>query len=71
MSLTLRKAALADIPALNALIAGSARGLSTEDCRAAQIEGALRGAGEVVQFIPMSESLEPLEPVRVFHLAAP
>jgi hypothetical protein len=29
------------------------------------------GAGEVVQFIPMSESLEPLEPVRVFHLAAP
>ncbi len=44
MSLTLRKAALADIPALNALIARSARGLSTGDYRAAQIEGALRGA---------------------------
>jgi GNAT superfamily N-acetyltransferase len=41
---TLRKATLADIPALNALIARSARGLSAEDYRAAQIEGALRGA---------------------------
>jgi GNAT superfamily N-acetyltransferase len=41
---TLRKATLADIPALNALIARSARGLSTGDYRAQQIEGALRGA---------------------------
>ena len=44
MTLALRKAAFADIPALNALIARSARGLSREDYRAAQIEGALRGA---------------------------
>jgi hypothetical protein len=44
MTLALRKAVFADIPALNALIARSARGLSTEDYRAAQIEGALRGA---------------------------
>ena len=44
MSLSLRKATLADIPALNALIARSARGLSTADYRPAQIEGALRGA---------------------------
>jgi len=41
---TLRKATLADVPALNALIARSARGLSAADYRAAQIEGALRGA---------------------------
>jgi N-acetylglutamate synthase-like GNAT family acetyltransferase len=41
---TLRKASLADIPALNALIARSARRLSTEDYRPQQIEGALRGA---------------------------
>jgi GNAT superfamily N-acetyltransferase len=40
----LRKATLADVPALNALIARSARILSTEDYRAPQIEGALRGA---------------------------
>jgi GNAT superfamily N-acetyltransferase len=40
----LRKATLADIPALNALIARSARILSTEDYRPPQIEGALRGA---------------------------
>src|SRR5450755_2352295 len=44
MTVALRKAALADIPALNALIARSARGLSTGDYRAQQIEGALRGA---------------------------
>jgi len=44
MTLALRKAVFADIPALNALIARSARGLSGEDYRAAQIEGALRGA---------------------------
>jgi N-acetylglutamate synthase-like GNAT family acetyltransferase len=41
---TIRKAALADIPALNALIARSARGLSAADYRSEQIEGALRGA---------------------------
>jgi N-acetylglutamate synthase-like GNAT family acetyltransferase len=40
----LRKATVADIPALNALIARSARGLSTADYSARQIEGALRGA---------------------------
>ena len=41
---TLRKAVTADIPALTALIARSARGLSTADYRPLQIEGALRGA---------------------------
>lgn len=41
---TLRKATRADIPALNALIARSARGLSAADYRTEQIEGALRGA---------------------------
>lgn len=41
---TLRKATHADIPTLNALIARSARGLSTEDYSPPQIEGALRGA---------------------------
>jgi GNAT superfamily N-acetyltransferase len=41
---TLRKATTADIPALDALIARSARGLSTGDYSPAQIEGALRGA---------------------------
>jgi GNAT superfamily N-acetyltransferase len=41
---TLRKATTADIPALDALIARSARGLSTGDYSQAQIEGALRGA---------------------------
>jgi GNAT superfamily N-acetyltransferase len=41
---TLRKATHADIAALNALIARSARGLSTEEYRPQQIEGALRGA---------------------------
>jgi GNAT superfamily N-acetyltransferase len=41
---TLRKATIADIPALDALIARSARGLSTGDYSPAQIEGALRGA---------------------------
>ena len=40
----LRKATPADTPALNALIARSARELSTEDYRPAQVEGALRGA---------------------------
>lgn len=41
---TLRKATTADIPALNALIARSARGLSAGDYSPGQIEGALRGA---------------------------
>src|SRR6266702_4043807 len=40
----LRKATLADVPQLEALIARSARGLSAEDYRHSQIEGALRGA---------------------------
>src|ERR1700678_1922130 len=44
MTLVLRNATFADIPPLNALIARSARGLSTQDYRPAQIEGALRGA---------------------------
>jgi GNAT superfamily N-acetyltransferase len=44
MSLTLRKALLADVPELRALIERSARGLSRDDYRPAQIEGALRGA---------------------------
>ncbi len=44
MNLTLRKALLADVPYLSALIARSARALSTEEYRPAQIEGALRGA---------------------------
>jgi GNAT superfamily N-acetyltransferase len=40
----MRKATRADIPALDALIARSARGLSSADYRPQQIEGALRGA---------------------------
>jgi GNAT superfamily N-acetyltransferase len=44
MNLTLRKALLADVPELRTLIDRSARGLSQEDYRPAQIEGALRGA---------------------------
>jgi GNAT superfamily N-acetyltransferase len=42
--LSLRAATLADVPELRALIARSARGLSTNDYRPAQVEGALRGA---------------------------
>lgn len=41
---TLRKATTADIPALSALIARSARELSAGDYSPGQIEGALRGA---------------------------
>ena len=41
---TLRKATAGDVPALNELIARSARALSREDYRPEQIEGALRGA---------------------------
>jgi GNAT superfamily N-acetyltransferase len=40
----IRKATPADIPTLNALIGRSARGLSAEDYRSEQIEGALGGA---------------------------
>jgi len=40
----IRRARMADIPALDALIAASARGLSGGDYTAEQVEGALRGA---------------------------
>ena len=43
-AITLRKATLEDVPALESLIARSARGLSTVEYRPSQIEGALRGA---------------------------
>jgi GNAT superfamily N-acetyltransferase len=42
--LSLRTATLTDVPELRALIARSARALSTNDYRPAQVEGALRGA---------------------------
>ena len=44
MSIVLRLATHADVPALTGLIARSARGLSTQDYRPTQVEGALRGA---------------------------
>jgi GNAT superfamily N-acetyltransferase len=44
VTMAMRKATLADIPQIEALIARSARGLSTEDYRPSQVEGALRGA---------------------------
>lgn len=44
MSIVLRLATHADVPALTELIARSARGLSTQDYRPTQVEGALRGA---------------------------
>jgi GNAT superfamily N-acetyltransferase len=44
MTIILRKATLDDVPRIEALIARSARGLSTGDYRPAQVEGALRGA---------------------------
>ena len=44
MSITLRRAARADIPALVALIERSAHGLSTADYSQSQVAGALRGA---------------------------
>src|SRR5271170_2770201 len=44
MGVVLRKATPADIPRIESLIADSARGLSTQEYRPAQIEGALRGA---------------------------
>jgi GNAT superfamily N-acetyltransferase len=42
--IALRKAIFDDVPALEALIARSARGLSTQDYRPGQVEGALQGA---------------------------
>jgi GNAT superfamily N-acetyltransferase len=44
MAIVIRRAARADIAQIEALIARSARGLSTQDYRPAQVEGALRGA---------------------------
>jgi GNAT superfamily N-acetyltransferase len=44
MALTLRAAGFADVPQIEALIARSARGLSADDYRPSQVEGALRGA---------------------------
>jgi GNAT superfamily N-acetyltransferase len=44
MGVVLRKATLADVPRIEALIAESARGLSRAEYRPSQIEGALRGA---------------------------
>lgn len=44
MPVILRKAQAADIAAIEQLIARSARGLSRDDYRSSQIEGALRGA---------------------------
>ncbi len=44
MPVLLRKATLADVPVLTALIARSARGLSAGDYRPSQVEGALQGA---------------------------
>jgi GNAT superfamily N-acetyltransferase len=44
MTVMLRKASHADIAEIQALIARSARGLSMDDYRPSQVEGALRGA---------------------------
>jgi len=44
VSIAIRKASVSDIPQIEALIARSARGLSTEEYRPSQVEGALRGA---------------------------
>jgi GNAT superfamily N-acetyltransferase len=44
MAITLRAATFADVPQIEALIARSARGLSADDYRPSQVEGALRGA---------------------------
>jgi GNAT superfamily N-acetyltransferase len=44
VAISLRTAEMSEIPALESLIARSARGLSLEEYRASQIEGALRGA---------------------------
>jgi GNAT superfamily N-acetyltransferase len=44
MAIVLRNATLDDVPQIEALIARSARGLSTAEYRPSQVEGALRGA---------------------------
>jgi GNAT superfamily N-acetyltransferase len=44
VTIAIRLAAVADIPQIEALIARSARGLSAQDYRPSQVEGALRGA---------------------------
>jgi GNAT superfamily N-acetyltransferase len=44
MGPSLRTATFADVPGIEALIARSARGLSVNDYRPSQVEGALRGA---------------------------
>jgi N-acetylglutamate synthase-like GNAT family acetyltransferase len=44
VTIAIRKATVSDIPQIEALIARSARGLSVEDYRPSQVEGALRGA---------------------------
>jgi GNAT superfamily N-acetyltransferase len=44
VTIAIRKAADSDIPQIEALIARSARGLSAQDYRPSQVEGALRGA---------------------------
>jgi GNAT superfamily N-acetyltransferase len=44
VAVEIRKADLSDIPQIEALIARSARGLSAQDYRPSQVEGALRGA---------------------------
>jgi GNAT superfamily N-acetyltransferase len=44
VAINLRKATLPDVPQIEALIARSARGLSTDDYRSSQVEGALRAA---------------------------
>jgi N-acetylglutamate synthase-like GNAT family acetyltransferase len=44
VAVEIRKAELSDIPQIEALIARSARGLSAQDYRPSQVEGALRGA---------------------------
>lgn len=44
MTIAIRNAAVSDIAQIEALIARSARGLSAQDYRPSQVEGALRGA---------------------------
>jgi GNAT superfamily N-acetyltransferase len=44
MGITLRTATMADVAGIEALIARSVRGLSADDYRPSQVEGALRGA---------------------------
>jgi GNAT superfamily N-acetyltransferase len=44
MGIVVRTGTFADIPQIEALIARSARGLSADDYRPSQVEGALRGA---------------------------